>query len=105
MNKQSLASQSSGKYELTVVLDGKATAAKKKKITEFIQKAVSLSKGKIEKTDEWGVLDLAYKIGKSGTGVFLHFLLELERSVVKNLTAKLGQEDEIIRHLIVWRGV
>lgn len=93
------------KYELTVVLDGKATTAKKKKITEFIQKVIDLSKGKIVKTDDWGTLDLAYKIGKSTTGVFLHFLIKLDKSQVKNLSTKLGQENEIIRHLIVWQGV
>jgi len=43
------------KYELTIVLDSKATAAKKKKVTETIEKIVALLKGKLGKVEDWGV--------------------------------------------------
>lgn len=80
------------KYELTIVLDGKATAAKKKKVTEMIEKLVTIAKGKLGKPDDWGEVN-----GR----VFLHFSLEIEAGQVKNLSTKLSQESDIIKYLII----
>ena len=89
------------KYELTIVLDGKTSPAKKKKITETVEKLVAVSKGKLGKVEDWGEKELAYKIGKSASGIFLHFPLELKAKDVKNISTKLYQERDIIRQLIV----
>ena len=89
------------KYELTLVLDGKASAAKKKAATELIEKVVAISKGKVGKAEDWGVKDLAYKIGKSTAGVYLHFPLELTSGSVKDLTAKIRANEDIIRYLLI----
>lgn len=86
---------------MTIVLDGKATPAKKKKFTEMVEKIVAVSKGKLGKVEDWGEKELAYKIGGSTSGIFLHFPLELEAKAVKNISTKLYQEREIIRQLIV----
>jgi small subunit ribosomal protein S6 len=88
-------------YELTVVLDGKAPSAKKKKVIENIEKLLKLEKGEIKKSDDWGVKDLSYKIGKSTTGLFQYFEIEMEPGTVKNLNEKLRVDADIIRHLIV----
>lgn len=80
------------KYELTVVLDSKATAAKKKKVTETIEKIVSLVKGKIGKVEDWGVKE---------NGLYLFFPLELEKSSVKMISTKVSQESEILKYLII----
>lgn len=88
-------------YELTIVLDGKATSAKKKTIQTLVEKIVELGKGKIGKVEDWGVKDLAYKLGKSTTGVYLFFPLELEPETVKNLASKVKVESEILRYLLI----
>lgn len=88
-------------YELTVVLPGKATAAKRKKAKETIGKLVKTLKGKVGKADDWGKKDLSYEIKKNNSGFFLHFVLELDGQEVKNLEQKLNLEEGIIRHLIV----
>jgi small subunit ribosomal protein S6 len=88
-------------YELTLVLDGKATSAKKKKIQELVGKIVSLGKGKVGKIEDWGVKDLAYKLGESTAGVYLYFPLELGKEGVKNLSTKLKVEKDILRYLLV----
>lgn len=80
------------KYELTVVLDAKATPAKKKKIVEMIEKVVSVAQGKSGKPEDWGII---------GTGLYLHFLLELEPGMVKAISTKLDQETEILKYLLV----
>ena len=89
------------KYELTVVLPGKTTAAKKKSVTEEVKKAITLLKGEAGAVQDWGVKDLAYKIAKNEQGLFLHIPLELEASSVKQLDTKLKMNDNVIRYLIV----
>ena len=93
-----------GKYELTVVLDGKATAAKKKRVVEKIKKLISTFKGKVGKVEDWGEKELAFKIKKSTTGIFLHIPLELNPEAAKAINGKLRLEEEILRYLLVRIG-
>lgn len=89
------------KYELTLVLDGKSGAAKKKKVNEIIEKILSVFKGSIKESKEWGVKDLAYKIGKSKTGLYLFLELELDAKGVKALNDKLRVDSDILRYLLI----
>lgn len=89
------------KYELTVVLDAKAGAAKKKKVTEAIEKVLALFKGKITETKDWGVKELAYKIAKSTSGLYTFFELELDPSGVKALNDKLRTDADVLRFLLI----
>jgi len=89
------------KYELAIVVDGESTPAKKKAVIANVEKVVNVNKGKILGTDDWGKKDMAYKIGKSTTGIYLIFTLELEPAAVKELPAKLKLEPEILRYLLI----
>jgi small subunit ribosomal protein S6 len=89
------------KYELTVVLDGKAGGAKLKKAVEMIEKTMEPFKGKITTTTDWGVKKLAYKIAKSETGLFTFFELDLDPAGVKALNDKLRTDADVIRFLLI----
>lgn len=91
-------------YELVIVLDGKASAAKKKSVEELVEKIVGVFKGKVESSEDWGVKDLAYKIEKSETGAFVIYKLLLEPTYVKQLSEKIKLEDDIIRYLLIKRN-
>ena len=80
------------KYELTLVLDSKATAAKKKKVTEAVEKIVALAKGKLGKVEDWGVKE---------TGLYLFFPLETPKSSVKMISTKMSQESEVLKYLLI----
>lgn len=88
-------------YELTIIVDGKGGAAKKKKVSETLDKILKVFGGKIADTKEWGVKELAYKLGKSETGLYLHYNLELDAKSVKALNEKLRTDDDILRFLVV----
>lgn len=88
-------------YELTLVLDGKTSSAKKKATQETIEKIVTTLKGKVAKFEDWGNKDLAFQIGKSTSGIFLHFKLELDGTAAKQLIVKLRSEEEVLRSLLV----
>ncbi len=89
------------KYELTLVLDGKAGASAKKKVTETLEKILGILKGSIKESKEWGVRELAYKINKSETGLFLYFEIELDPKGAKTLNDKLRTDADIIRYLLI----
>lgn len=88
-------------YELTVVLPGEVSPAKKKAVVEKVEKTASTLEGKVAKVEEWGKIDLAYKINKETSGIFLHFVLELDGKGAKTITDKLKMEEEIIRYLLI----
>ncbi|HTK03320.1 MAG TPA: 30S ribosomal protein S6 [Alphaproteobacteria bacterium] len=83
-------------YELTIVLDAKAGAPKKKKVVESIEKLA-----KIVKEKDWGVKELAYKIGKSESGLYLFFEVEVDPKSVKALNEKLRTDADILRFLLI----
>jgi small subunit ribosomal protein S6 len=89
------------KYELTIVLSGNATAAKKKKTQEAIEKIVKTIGGKVGKIEDWGKKELSYEIAKNDSGIFLLYNLELEEEAVKMLPQKFNLEENIIRYLLV----
>src|SRR5258708_37289430 len=89
------------KYELVIVMDGKATSAKKKSETEKIEKLVKEVKGKVTEVKDWGTKELAYKIKKLDTGAYLIFQLELEGAGAEEIGSKLRLNDELIRYLLV----
>jgi small subunit ribosomal protein S6 len=89
------------KYELTLVVDGKGGAAKKKKATETLEKLLSVFKGKALESKDWGVKDLAYKIAKSTSGLYLYWELELDPKMVKALNEKLRTDADILRYLLI----
>lgn len=88
-------------YELTTVLAGKATPAKKKSVQAKVEKIITTIKGKMVQIDDWGKIDFAYPIKKNSAGIFVNFHLELEPAKTKELDSKLKLEEEIIRYLMV----
>jgi len=89
------------KYELTIVLDGKITPAKRKTVIATIEKIITTFKGKIIKTEDWGEKELYQKSGKNNSGYFIHFQLEFARSSIKSLNLKLKMEEEVKKFLLV----
>ena len=57
--------------------------------------------GKLLKTENWGLLNLAAKIKKNKKGIFVHFKFESKDDTVKNIEKKLSIENNVIRYLTV----
>lgn len=88
-------------YELTLVYDGKTTKAKQNSLSEDFDKIISVLDGKVVKNENLGVRELAYKLGKSDTGVYLYFELELEPNSAQKLKAKLLTDEKLLRYLLI----
>ena len=87
-------------YRLIAVLSGKATPAKKKTFTEKLKKIVDVNKGNISSTEDWGEIQLEYKIKGNTSGNFLEFKLKLKPDSVKTINDKLRVEEGVIRFLL-----
>jgi ribosomal protein S6 len=88
-------------YELTIVLLGDSTAAKVKSAQEDVGKMVKTLEGKVKEENNWGKIELAYEINGSKTGVFLHYLLELEGIRAKSIKEKIKANEEVLSFLVV----
>ena len=89
------------KYELTIVLDGKVTPAKKKTVISTMENIVKTFEGKVEKTEDWGEKDIFEASGKNSSGYFILFLIEFSKPSVKSLNLKLKMEEDIKKFLLV----
>tara|TARA_Y100001970_G_scaffold287379_1_gene411909 strand:+ start:77 stop:397 length:321 start_codon:yes stop_codon:yes gene_type:complete len=87
-------------YEHTIV--GKQDLSEKEvknlisKYSEIIDKS-----GKILKTEKWGLLNLANKIKKNKKGIFVHFKMESEGKVIREIEKLLSIDANVIRFLTV----
>ena len=87
-------------YEHTIV--GKQDLSEKdvenliSKYSKIIDKS-----GKILKTEKWGLLNLANKIKKNKKGIFVHFKMESEGRVIKEIEKLLSIDTNVIRYLTV----
>ena len=89
------------KYELTVILEGKATAAKKKSVLETLEKSIKMLEGSVSKAEDWGVKELFHEIKKNKEGLYLHMPFEMVAKNIKPFEIKLKAEENILRYLIV----
>ena len=90
-------------YELTVILDEKATPAKKKSESEKLNNLISTFKGVVTSEKDWGKIEFAYPIGGFTSGEYMHYELELDRSSAKAINSKLSADAQILRYLLVRR--
>lgn len=80
------------KYELSVIIDAKASPAKKKSLIEKVTKMAELLKGKVGKIEDFG--EKAY-------GIVLMFPLELAGNAAKALQTKVRQDEDVKKHLMI----
>lgn len=88
-------------YELTVVYPVEIGKELKKKVTKLIGDFAKSKKGEINKTDSWGVLDLAYQIDKNRQGDYEHYVLTLDPADQPKLDKELRLIEGILRYLFV----
>ena len=87
-------------YEHTIV--GKQDLSEKE-VESLISKYSKIidKSGKILKTEKWGLLNLANKIKKNKKGIFVHFKMESEGKVVREIEKLLSIDTNVIRYLTV----
>ena len=86
---------------MTLILDAKLTAEKKKDAIAKIKKLLEVAEGKVEKTDEWGKKTFVYPIKKFEEGDYHFWEVSLPESAPAEIDKKMRLENEVLRYLLV----
>ena len=87
-------------YEHTIVCKQDLSDKEMQNLIDKYSKIIDKS-GKILKTEKWGLLNLANKIKKNKKGNFVHFKIEIEGKLVKEIEKQLSIDTNVIRYLTV----
>ena len=87
-------------YEHTIVGKQDLSDKEMQSLIDKYSKIIDKS-GKVLKTEKWGLLNLANKIKKNKKGNFVHFKIEIEGKLVKEIEKQLSIDTNVIRYLTV----
>ena len=88
-------------YELTLILDPDLSSEDQKKLIEKIKKIIEDTKGKVEKTNDWGKKELAYPIKKKTMGYYFLWEIKADSGQIDKIDKKIKIEEEVLRYLIL----
>ncbi len=88
-------------YELTYVLRPDVPTAHVDATTNKVGEWVKKAKGKIVKTEQWGLRTMAYAIKKHKKGYYTHLGLSMPGTGVAEIETQLKLSDDIIRFMTV----
>ena len=87
-------------YEHTIVGKQDLSDKEMQSLIDKYSKIIDKS-GKILKTEKWGLLNLANKIKKNKKGNFIHFKIDIDGKLIKEIEKQLSIDSNVIRYLTV----
>ena len=88
-------------YEHTIIARQDASPSDLKQLTEKYSKIVEKNDGEVVKTEDWGLLNLAYLIKKNRKGSYIHFKIKGKGSVINELEKNEIIDKKLLRFLTV----
>ncbi len=88
-------------YEHTIVARQDVTPSEINQLTEKYTKIVEKNDGNIVKTENWGLLNLAYIIKKNKKGNYIHFKIKGEGKIIKELEKSESIDKNLLRYMTV----
>jgi len=88
-------------YENTIVVKQDLAEKDITSIKDKYSEIINNSSGKIVKIEQWGLLNLAYKIKNYKKGFFIHFKFEGNKKTLKEIEKKIKVDGSIMRNLTV----
>ena len=88
-------------YEHTIVARQDTSPSELKQLTEKYSKIIEKNNGEVIKTENWGLLNLAYLIKKNKKGSYIHFKIKGKGKVVKELEKNEAIDKKLLRYLTV----
>lgn len=68
-------------------------------LVDLITAVIEENKGKISKTEYWGLKSLAYRVKKNRKGHYTLMNIEAEHEVIAEMERRISLNDDIIRHM------
>ena len=88
-------------YEHTIIARQDVSPSQLKQIQEKYSKIVENNDGDIVKLENWGLMGLSYLIKKNKKGNYIHFKIECEGSLIKELEKNERLDKNLLRFLTV----
>jgi|TARA_B100001939_G_scaffold310876_1_gene293103 small subunit ribosomal protein S6 len=88
-------------YEHTIIARQDTSPSEIKQLTEKYSKIVEKNEGEIVKTENWGLLNLAYLIKKNKKGSYIHFKIKGKGEVINELEKNEAIDKKLLRFLTV----
>ncbi len=84
-------------YENVFIARQDLTETQVKDITSAFEKIITDEKGKIHKTEFWGLKSFAYKINKARRGHYILLELEAEADAVHEMERQMRLHEDVVR--------
>ena len=88
-------------YEHTIIARQDASPSELKQLTEKYSKIIEKNEGEVVKTENWGLLNLAYLIKKNKKGSYIHFKIKGKGKVVEELEKNEAIDKKLLRYLTI----
>lgn len=89
------------KYEIMYILNESLEEAARQQLIETLHAIIVNDGGKIEKVDEWGMKEFAYKIDHMNKGYYVVVNFTAEKEAVAELDRICRINQNVVRHMIV----
>ena len=88
-------------YEHTIIARQDTSPSEIKLLTEKYSKIVEKNKGEIIKTENWGLISLSYLIKKNKKGNYIHFKIEGDGELIKELEKNERIDKNLLRYVTI----
>ena len=88
-------------YEHTIIARQDTSPSEIKQITEKYSNIIEKNEGEIVKTENWGLLNLAYLIKKNKKGSYIHFKIKGDGEMVDELEKNESLDKKLLRYLTI----
>lgn len=88
------------KYEVMYIINASVEDEKRASVVSTVSNIITENGGKVNKTDEWGMKDFAYRIDDMTKGYYVVVAFEANNACVKELDRLMGINQSIVRFMI-----
>ncbi len=88
-------------YEHTIIARQDTSDSQIKQLKERYSEIIAKNKGNIVQTQDWGLMNLAHLIKKNKKGNYIHFKIECDGSLIKELEKNEKLDKNLLRFLTV----
>ena len=88
-------------YEHTIITRQDTSPTEIKQLTEKYSKIVKKNNGEIIKTENWGLINLAYLIKRNRKGSYIHFKIKGDGNMIDELEKNESLDKKLLRYMTV----
>ena len=88
-------------YEHTIIARQDISPSQIKNLKDKYSKLIQENKGNLVQTQEWGLLNLSYLIKKNKKGNYIHFKIEGNGDVIKELEKNERIDKNLLRYVTI----